>query len=124
MERFEEKIIDLVDVIAESETKHPVEKKSTIELSPDRQPSTDINHSEHESMFQREVEKASIIALDQESNAPLKTVSNELEALVRSEVERLVRSTINENIQKLIREILTQEVEKAIAREIEILKKI
>jgi hypothetical protein len=93
MEKFEEKIIDLVDVVAE-----PV---------PGRM---------------KEMPAAATVPV-QESESSSEKEPKDLEILVRKEVERLLKSTINENIQGIIKEILTQEIEKAIAREIEFLKK-
>ncbi|MFH0787535.1 MAG: DUF2497 domain-containing protein [Pseudomonadota bacterium] len=123
MERFEEKIIDLVDVVAGPELDRGFEKTSLMGLSLEGQHPADIKHPETESFFQKEVEKVSTPISREEVKTIHPTDPKELETLVRSEVDRLLRATIDENLPKMIREILTQEVEKAIAREIESLKK-
>lgn len=120
MERFEEKIIDLVDVVAGPEG---FEKTSLKGLSLEGQHPAEIKHNEPGPLFQKEVEKVSTTISPEEVKTIHPTDPKELETLVRSEVDRLLRSTIEESLPKMIREILTQEVEKAIAREIENLKK-
>ncbi len=123
MERFEEKIIDLVDVVAGPELDRGFEKTSLMGLSLEGQHRAEIKHPEPESLFQKEVKKVSTTVISLETKTPHPTDPKELETLVRSEVDRLLRATINETLPKMIREILTREVEKAIAREIENLKK-
>jgi hypothetical protein len=104
MEKFEDKIIDLVDVIAEPDLDRPRESNPTPVATPLKTSESGIGIEELAA-----------------SSAGIETA--ELEPLVRKEVERLIKSTINETIQKMIREILVQEVEKAIAREMESLKR-
>ncbi|MBA4392790.1 MAG: hypothetical protein C0407_04465, partial [Desulfobacca sp.] len=59
MERFEEKIIDLVDVVTGPESSHRIEKNSTIGLSEKTQHDVKLEHIDNESLFQKEVGIAS-----------------------------------------------------------------
>jgi tRNA A37 N6-isopentenylltransferase MiaA len=120
MERYEEKIIDLVDVVGGPEWEQTEKKSSPKDLAQKIEETVERKQSETGSLFKEEVEKASVF--DQKPETPEPAVSSDLEILIRNEVERVLRSSIGDNIQKMIRDILTQEVEKAIAREIEILK--
>jgi hypothetical protein len=122
MERFEERIIDLVDVVSEPESGRKPDLTSPSGLIPNKQTSEEIKPAHQLSSFLDEVGKASNGSLHPDLGAADKPIPQDLETLVRDEVERLLRSTINEQLQKMIREVLTQEVEKAIAREIELLK--
>ncbi len=104
MEKLEDKIIDLVDVVSEPDPERPKEANPSPAASPLETSSSESGTAE-------------------QCGSPAGVGTAELESLVRKEVERLMKTTINENIQKMIREILVQEVEKAIAREMEILKR-
>ena len=97
MEKLEEKIIDLVDVIAEpdpSRLRPEAPAIESVDEPPEGPPET-----------------------------PAGTSPDEFEALVRREVEKMLRSMIGDHIQAMIKEILAQEIEKAISREISGLKK-
>jgi hypothetical protein len=93
MENFEEKVIDLVDVIAEPDPGR---------LKP---------------------EPPEAVSAEETQPVDLGKMPDEFEGLVRREVETMLRTMISEQIQAMIKEILAQEVEKAIAREISGLKK-
>jgi hypothetical protein len=93
MENFEEKIIDLVDVIAEPDPAR---------LKPDT---------------------PAAVSAEETQSVDLGKKPDEFEGMVRREVETMLRTMIGDQIQAMIKDILTQEVEKAIAREISGLKK-
>jgi hypothetical protein len=104
MEKSEEKIIDLVDVIAEPDPNRV--PKALPVAAPEKRvefPSESGNR-DFGKMVQEEVEQ-------------------NLHSMVREEVERILQTMVGEKIETMIKEILTQEIEKAIAREIEGLKK-
>jgi hypothetical protein len=138
MEKYEEKIIDLVDVIAEPEAgllpeKAPVKDlaetteikaaSSPFEASviPREEKPTQPSASE-----QADFEK--LVHMEVEQN--LRTMVEErfkkdsgLDQMVKQEIEHSLRGMIGEQIQGMIKEVLAQEVQKAITREIEGLKK-
>lgn len=93
MEKFEEKIIDLVDVIAEPDP-------SRLSL-----------------------ETPAVVSAEEPQPIDLGTKPDAFEEMVHKEVERMLRSMIGDQIQTMIKDILTQEIEKAIAQEMKGLKK-
>jgi hypothetical protein len=143
MERFEEKVIDLVDVVSGPDLEKVEKKPTSPDLAKKIEETVELKNVEMEDRFKQEMEQAFIDISGPEPEATTKNDDTELEIMVRKEIEKVIQSAIGDNLQKmiqeilvrkvekamagedipqLIRECLTLEVEKAIAREIEILK--
>ncbi|HMK66476.1 MAG TPA: hypothetical protein VK564_11810 [Thermodesulfobacteriota bacterium] len=138
MEKYEEKIIDLVDVIAEPEAGRLPEKapindlaeKTEIKVasSPAVAPVMPTEEKSKPLSSPEPADFEKLVHMEVEQN--LRTMIEEyfkkesgLDQMVKQEVERSLRSMIGEHIQSMVKEVLAQEVQKAIAREIEGLKK-
>jgi hypothetical protein len=138
MEIFEEKIIDLVDVIAEPDPSRTPEKaliknpeEKTVIQSPPAFVETPVKNSEgkpdvrsipeqtdFEKIIHKEVEQTLQDMVGEHIQKQI-----DLEIMIKKEIEQSLRSIIGEHIQSIIKEILAQEIQKAITREIEGLKK-
>jgi hypothetical protein len=138
MEKYEEKIIDLVDVIAEPEAGRLPEKTPIKDLAEKTEIKAaappfgaavmpqEEKPTQHSAPEQADFEK--LVHMEVEHN--LRTMleayfkkESGLDQMVKQEIEQALRSMVDEHIQGMIKEVMAQEIQKAITREIEGLKK-
>jgi len=117
MEKSEEKIIDLVDVIAEPDPSR-IPERAPIRNSEEKTAQKPPEQNDFEKIVHKEVEQTLRSMVGEYIQTQI-----DFEKTVKQQIEQSLRSRVEEHIQNIIKEVLAQEIQKAISREIEGLKK-